>query len=96
MEIITICVDHEDLNDLARVTSIVFDAHGHPLDDWLDGLCLDIDSGRVRIRWGKHWGDHFVVWKPPFDPVAFDFDGRCYKFCLKGAESLPSTTGEVT
>lgn len=92
---IVISIAKTDLIDLSRTTSIVFDEIGSPLDDYLEGLCVDIEKGRVQIRWGEKYGDFFVKWRPPFTPIEFVAFERLYKFCLEGQEDLPSTVGEV-
>ena len=84
-------LDEADLEDLSCTTSIVFDASGYPLDDLLEGLCIDVNNGKVQIRWGQGFGDHFLPWRPPFNPVSFSVYGREYVFCLDGQQEQPAT-----
>lgn len=92
---IVIEIDPSNLDDLSGTTSIVFDAIGRPLDDWLSGLCIDIDKGRVQVRGGKGYGDYFIRWQPPFTPIIFERFGRKYLFCLKGEQGEPAEEVDV-
>ena len=93
---IVISIGPDDLSDLEWTTSIVFDSAGSPLDDYLKGLCVDIENGRVQVRWGEGYGDYFVKWPPPFSPIQFEAFGRSHQFCLEGQEDLPAEVAEVT
>lgn len=92
---IKVTIDPNDLHDLSYETSIVFDASGFTLDGLLEGLCIDIDNGRVQIRWGEGFGDYFVPWRPPFAPLSFVFLDREYVFCLEGQQNLPARRVQV-
>lgn len=92
---IVISIDPGDLQDLSCTISIVFDATGRPLDAYLDGFCVDIEKGCVQLRWGKGFGDYFVPWRPPFQPLRFVAYGRSYKVCLRGQEAVIATDVDV-
>jgi hypothetical protein len=63
-----------------NISSIVFDTSGAPLDDILEGLCIDVGEGKATIRWGKGFGDHFVPWRIPFSDVEFCANGLSFRF----------------
>ena len=92
---IVIIIDPADLRDLNGTTSIVFDSLGRPLDEYLDGLCVDIDQGRVCIRWGEGFGDFFVPWRSPFKPIRFVAYEHAYTVCLHGQEAEQATEVDV-
>jgi hypothetical protein len=75
---IAIDIKTRDLEDLSCNHSIIFSAEGFPLDEWIEGLCIDIRLGRVVVRWGAGFGEHFNPWRPPFKPVHLEWDGRPY------------------